>query len=70
MFKSETLREARLAKGMTQEDLAAALGVTVRAVAHWEGGSRTPRPHALLAICRVTERPIHDFINGVDPVAA
>ena len=35
---NETIRERRLAKNMTQEQMAAALGVTAPAVNKWEKG--------------------------------
>lgn len=64
MFKAEALRVERAELGMTQAELAKALGVTPRAIAHWELGTRTPRAAALFAISRVTGKPIHHFING------
>ena len=37
------LREARVRKGWSQEDLAERLGVTKQAVSLWEKGVHTPR---------------------------
>ncbi|MCZ4258692.1 helix-turn-helix domain-containing protein [Sulfitobacter sp. G21635-S1] len=37
-------REARIAKSMSQEDLATASGVTVSTISNFETGRRTPRP--------------------------
>ena len=39
---NETIRERRLAKNMTQEQMAAALGVTAPAVNKWEKGDVLP----------------------------
>lgn len=39
---SENLRSFRLRKGMTQEQLAAAMGVSAQAVSRWENGSSCP----------------------------
>ncbi len=39
---NETIRERRLAKNMTQEQMAAALGVTASAVNKWEKGTSCP----------------------------
>lgn len=39
---NETIRERRLAKNMTQEQMAAALGVTAPAVNKWEKGTSCP----------------------------
>jgi len=40
-------RAIRKAAGLTHADVAGALGVSRQAVAHWEGGTRTPRAVAL-----------------------
>lgn len=39
---SNALREARKRKGLTQQQVAAMLGVTLRAYQYWEAGSRLP----------------------------
>ena len=38
-----TLRQARIAAGLTQEQTAEALGVSFAAVSKWERGAATPR---------------------------
>ena len=43
------IRKARLRKGWTQQAMADALGVTVRAVKHWEAGTKNmSKPIVLL----------------------
>lgn len=44
------LRELRKQRGVTQEQLAFALGVSSRAVKYWEHGTRTPSVSSLLAL--------------------
>lgn len=44
------LRELRKQSGVTQEQLAFALGVSSRAVKYWEHGARTPSVSSLLAL--------------------
>lgn len=44
------LRELRKQRGITQEQLAFALGVSSRAIKYWEHGSRTPSVSSLLAL--------------------
>ena len=45
----ETIKAARLTAGLTQLELARRLGVTARAVQHWESGTRSmPRAAWLL----------------------
>ena len=52
MVVGERLREARLAAGMTQAQLAACLGVADGTrVASWEHGRATPRPATWATIC-------------------
>ena len=41
MTIAENIRRLREAKSMTQEDLAAALGITASAVSLWESGKRS-----------------------------
>lgn len=40
MELGKILKEKRLAKGMTQADLANKAGVTIRAVTYWENGKK------------------------------
>ena len=44
------LRELRKQSGVTQEQLAFALGISSRAVKYWEHGTRTPSVSSLLAL--------------------
>lgn len=44
------LRELCKQSGVTQEQLAFALGVSSRAVKYWEHGTRTPSVSSLLAL--------------------
>ncbi len=48
----EELRSIRLALGKSQTEMAAALGVGLRTMQHWELGERSiPGPAVLLARC-------------------
>ena len=49
----EIIRQRRLAKGMTQEQVAAALGVTAPAVNKWEKGTSCPDIALLPALARL-----------------
>lgn len=40
---AEAFRAARDAEGITQEDMAHALGVSHRTIQHWEAGTKVPR---------------------------
>ena len=46
------LHDLRIEHGITQADLAAAVGVSTRAVKYWERGERTPNLASLLALAR------------------
>ena len=59
------LQEARTAKGLSQTDLAEAVGATRRAVQFWEAGRRTPRMENLVEIASVTEKPLAWFFEEV-----
>ena len=55
----EALRSSRARSGYSQEDAAAALGVSRAMVSYWEGGSRTPNDRQVAALAR---------LYGVQPV--
>ena len=48
--KQSRLRTLRLSHGLSQSALAAAVGVSIRAVKYWEHGQRTPNATSLLAL--------------------
>lgn len=56
----KTLREE---KGMTQDELAAAIGVTKQAVSHYERGTRYPRRDQLEALADLFNVDI-DYLTG------
>lgn len=49
-FNHKALKEIRMDKGMTQIELASAVGASVRTYQKWEGGETTPDGHYLLRI--------------------
>ena len=59
----EQIREARIAAGLTQAELAKAVGVTTRTVQNWEAGTRGPWRH-VAEICIATKRPLTFFFDG------
>lgn len=48
----QRLKSLRLERGMTQEDLATSIGVTVVAVRNWERGTRKPTMDGIIALGR------------------
>lgn len=63
----ERLRNIRLERNMTQQNLADAIGVSVVAVRYWEGNVKKPSMNALIAIAK-TLQVSADVLLGV-PVA-
>jgi Zn-dependent peptidase ImmA (M78 family)/DNA-binding transcriptional regulator YiaG len=53
----ERIKEAREARGLTREDLAEALGISVQAVSQYEVGQTAPGPEALTRIIALTHQP-------------
>ena len=51
------LRTLRLSRGISQSALAAAVGVSTRAVKYWEHGQRTPNAASLLALAHYFDVP-------------
>ena len=55
--------EGRMAAGMTQGQMAAALGCSQKDVSRWEHGARTPRVETLAKIAGVFGCKIEDLIS-------
>lgn len=55
--RSNRLRTLRLSRGISQSALAAAVGVSTRAVKYWEHGKRTPNATSLLALAHHFDVP-------------
>ena len=54
---------ARIARGMTQSQLGAAIGVLGTQVSNWERGLRRPKLDALLRIADALKVPLDDLIK-------
>jgi transcriptional regulator with XRE-family HTH domain len=52
MRKQIKLREARKARGISQVELAARMGVDQPTVSKWENGTRYPWPHTISAMAK------------------
>lgn len=59
----------RRSKGITQKQVAEALGVTERTVSYWESGKHPPRLSLpqIKALCRLLELPIEDLPDDLGP---
>ena len=67
MNLGENIRQARLARGLTQSALAEALGVSDRAVSRWENGSAAPAVTLLSRLALILQTSA-DALLGVDPL--
>ena len=61
------LARMRLARGMTQQQLADAVGSQQKEVTRWETGKQTPRPAKLLQIAKALKCKIEDLIDEPSP---
>ena len=64
MTLGERLRKARLARGMTQQDVAGALDITRQAVARWEAGANLPSTEKLLELAELFGVPVSELAGG------
>jgi transcriptional regulator with XRE-family HTH domain len=64
------IRAARFARGMTQEDLAARVGITRASVASYETGRRKVSAEVLIQIARACAAPLASFDPSVPSSAA
>ena len=55
------IAECRKEKNMTQQELADKLGVTDRAISHWENGRRLPDYSLLKELCDTLSISINEF---------
>lgn len=49
---NENIKNARKAAGITQKELAEAIGVRQKDISRWENGERTPNIKAFADICK------------------
>lgn len=61
-----TLRIMRLARGMSQEQFAAAAGVAYGSVRAWEDGRNLPSLHHLYRLCKVLRMELWRFMRAVE----
>lgn len=64
---ADRLREARVATGMTQEQLGFELGITKSSVSAWENGRETPSFRMLPELRRVLGRTLDELVCGIVP---
>lgn len=68
MFLEKRIKEKRIAKEMTQEDLGNLLNVSKVSVCNWEKGSKKPSTKNLIQLSKVLNTTI-DYLIGSDVYA-
>ena len=63
------LREARKARGLTQQEVADSLDVARTTVTALEKGERRTRPAELIEMARLYGRPVGDFVGTKEPIS-
>lgn len=58
------IAEKRKEQGLTQMQLAEALGITDRAVSKWETGKSLPDASIMLELCGLLKITVNDLLNG------
>src|SRR5437879_10136031 len=61
---AERLRRLRREKGLTQAELAQAIGTSQPSIAHYERRGDVPGPHALLKLSEVLGVPPEEILGG------
>ena len=58
-----TLAKARMARGLTQGQLAEAVGCYGKDISRWERGERTPSANSLRALAKARDCTIDDLLS-------
>ena len=66
-MRNNRMRAARAERGMSQADLAAAVGVTRQTISMIESGNYNPTLRLCLAICRCLGRTLNDLFWEDEP---
>ena len=63
-YKKDVIKNARIGKKLSQEQLAEACGVSRQTVARWERGDRVPSLSSLERIAEAFSIPLSEFLTG------
>lgn len=61
-----SIKVARKKAGLSQLDVAKALGITTGAVSMWENGMTQPRPDKLVALADLFKCTVDELLRGDD----
>jgi transcriptional regulator with XRE-family HTH domain len=65
-FAGDRLRALRLARGLTQAELAHRAHVRERQIIRWETGQHSPRIASVSALARVLKVPVSELLSADD----
>lgn len=65
LFVGHKIKEFRLAKGLTQKELAARIGMGDTTIVNYEKGARTPKKNTIFKIAEVLGTSIDDFFPPI-----
>jgi len=60
-----SIKERRIAAGLTQTELAEKIGVSQATVGMWETGNRTPRASKLLELSKLLGCSVEDLLKNL-----
>ena len=63
MTIGQLIKERRKKRGLTQKELAAAVGAAYGSISEWESGKHVPNNSAVIMLCNVLEIPIDEMIK-------
>lgn len=61
----ERIKEYRLEKGLTQQQLAKRIGVSQKAIDYWERGINEPKACYIIALVKTFEISFDEFLGGL-----
>ena len=64
MDVGSNIRSLRLARGLTQEELADTLSVSRQTISHWESNRTTPDAQSLVMMGALFEVPVDTLVKG------
>ena len=70
MNMADRIQALRRAKGVSQEELADAIGVSRQAVSKWESEQSTPDPDKIVRLCDYFDTTADYLLRGIEPAAA
>lgn len=65
-FLCENLLKFRKGKGLSQEELGNEIGVSRQTIYKWESGECKPDMNNIFAMCKVLDKDINEFVDGVE----